>query len=375
VLFYTNVFADLSNYDPLFGRWRGKQVLTRFFRDFLLAHKPDIIHVQHTLFLGYDMLRVIRNTLGDVPIAYTMHEYIPICHHDGQMIRTMGNKEVCRDASPRRCHECFPQISPQTFFMRKRFIQSHLSLVDHFIAPGEYVRDRYVDWGIPAERITVEPQGMVPIADRKPEEPVSRARNRFAFFGQLNPYKGADVLLEAMEILGEEFDGHLSIFGANLEIQPVEFRDRIQRLLDSGHDNVSLPGAYERSDLSALMASIDWVLVPSIWWETGPMVVPEAFGYGRPVICSDIGGMAEKVTHGGNGLHFRRRDAHHLAEVMLRAAETPGLWEELQSGIPTEPFRAMGDHVEVLAGIYRRLFEREGGASSDDFPLIEVTSA
>ena len=40
-------------------------------------------------------------------------------------------------------------ISPQTFYMRKRFIQSHLSLVDLFIAPSDYVRDRYVDWGIP----------------------------------------------------------------------------------------------------------------------------------------------------------------------------------------------------------------------------------
>ncbi len=70
------------------------------------------------------------------------------------------------------------------------------------------------------------------------------------------------------------------------------------------------------------MAGIDWVVVPSIWWETGPIVVLEAFQYGRPVICSDIGGMSEKVTDGVNGLHFRRRDPEHLADVMQRAAET-----------------------------------------------------
>ncbi len=234
VLFYTNTFADLSQYDPLFGRWKGKQVLTRFFRDFLVAQRPDIVHVQHTMFLGYDVLRVIRNTLGDdVPIVYTMHEYMPICFHDGQMVRTMGNKDLCRDGSPRRCHECFPHVSTQDFFRRKRFIQSHLDLVDHFIAPGEYVRDRYVDWGIPAEKITVEPQGMIPVRDRLADEPVSRPRNRFAFFGQLNPYKGADTLLEAMDILGDDFEGHLSIFGANLEIQSPEFRKRINALLDS----------------------------------------------------------------------------------------------------------------------------------------------
>ena len=61
------------------------------------------------------------------------------------------------------------------------------------------------------------------------------------------------------------------------------------------------------------MARIDWVVVPSIWWENGPLVILEAFQHGRPVICSDIGGMSEKVTDGVNGLHFRRGDPRDLA--------------------------------------------------------------
>jgi glycosyltransferase involved in cell wall biosynthesis len=353
-LFYTNTFADHSQFDPLFGRWANKQVLTRFFRDFLLAQKPDIVHVQHTIFLGYDVLRVIRNALPDVPIVYTLHEYLPICHRDGQMVRT-GTEELCREESPRRCNECFPQVSPQTFYMRKRFIQSHLSLVDHFIAPTSYVRDRYVDWGIPAERIIVEPQGMLPVTDAILDSPESRPRNRFAYFGQLSPYKGADVLLEAMEILGEDFDGHLWVYGANLEIQPIEFRERVSALSDGSRKNITFAGPYERSELGKLMAGIDWVVVPSIWWETGPIVVMEAFQYGRPVICSDIGGMSEKVVHGVSGLHFGRRDSEHLADTMLRAAETPGLWNELRAGIPADPPRWMDDHVQILKDLYSRL--------------------
>ncbi len=58
------------------------------------------------------------------------------------------------------------------------------------------------------------------------------------------------------------------------------------------------------------------------------------------MICCDIGGMSEKVTDGVNGLHFRRRDPEHLAEVMQRAAETPGLWEELQRRYPRRLARA-----------------------------------
>ena len=56
-LFYTNTFADHSAYDPLFGKWANKVVLTRFFREFLLAQKPDLVHIQHTIFLGYDLIR------------------------------------------------------------------------------------------------------------------------------------------------------------------------------------------------------------------------------------------------------------------------------------------------------------------------------
>ena len=370
-LFYTNIFADHPEFDPLFGRWANKQVLTRFFRDFLLAHKPDVVHVQHTIFLGYDLLRVVRETLPDAPIVYSLHEYLPICHRDGQMVRTVNN-ELCREESPRRCHECFPSVSPQTFFIRKRFIQSHFALVDQFIAPTPYVRDRYVEWGLQSERITVEPQGILPVTDYAHNEPNRRVRNRFAYFGQLNQYKGVDVLLDAMELLGEGFDGHLWVHGANLEIQPVEFRTRVKALSDGSRDNITFAGPYDRSELAKLMAEIDWVVVPSIWWETGPIVVLEAFQYGRPVICSDIGGMSEKVGDGVNGLHFRRRDAAHLAETMLYAAETPGVWDELRSGIPVNPPRSISDHVGILTALYWRLLEQRRPRSE---PLAMEMSA
>jgi glycosyltransferase involved in cell wall biosynthesis len=373
-LFYTNTFAPHEQYDVVFGTWRNKQVLTRFFRDFLLAQQPDIVHFQHTLFLGYDVLRVTRNTLPGVPIVHTLHEYLPICHRDGQMVRRNPEGELCQEESPRRCNECFPAISQASFRMRKEFIQSHLALVDLFIAPTEYVRDQYVAWGLPAEKIEVEPQGLMPVTDRVPDEPEVRTRNRFAFFGQLNPYKGADVLLDAMGHLGPSFDGHLSVFGANFEIQPIEFREQVEDRLKGALENVTFAGPYKRADLGKLMSRIDWVVVPSIWWETGPLVVMEAFQYGRPVICSDIGGMSKRVTDGVNGMHFRRRDSLDLARKIAKAAETPGLWEELRAGIPPEPPRWMHEHVQILTGYYRRLLD-ESAIVSETAGLQEVHSA
>jgi glycosyltransferase involved in cell wall biosynthesis len=56
--------------------------------------------------------------------------------------------------------------------------------------------------------------------------------------------------------------------------------------------------------------------VPSIWWENSPVVIQEAFSYGRPVICSDIGGMAEKVNHRVDGLHFKVGSPEDLARTI-----------------------------------------------------------
>jgi glycosyltransferase involved in cell wall biosynthesis len=351
------LYTDIGDFDRFYGRLSDHTPLSHFSR-FLDSLRPDVVHFQHTAYLGYDIVRITRNSLLHVPILYSLHDYLPICHRDGQMVRTRS-EDLCKEESPRRCHECFPGVTPQEFFLRKRFAKSHLSLVDRFIAPSEYVRERYVQWGLPAERIDVEPQGTVTpalTADAVEASVGGRAgpRNRFAYFGQLNPYKGADTLLRAMDLLGAHFDGHLWMHGANLDKQSAEWQARFGELAAVSRGNVTFVGSYERDHLAKLMARIDWVVVPSRWWETGPLIVWEAFQHGRPVICSDIGGQAEKVVDGVNGLQFRRGDPEALARALRRAAETPGLWEELREGIPERPGHPIDEHAANLARLYNQ---------------------
>jgi glycosyltransferase involved in cell wall biosynthesis len=160
-----------------------------------------------------------------------------------------------------------------------------------------------------------------------------------------------------VDILDGEVDVRLWIHGANLEKQSEQWRHYLEGLLAVERSNVTFGGAYDRGALGSLMAAIDWVVVPSIWNETGPIVVLEAFRQGRPVICSDIGGMSEKVEDGLNGLHFRRGDEAHLAKVMERAVETPSLWDELRAGIPEPNGSSLESNVETLIQMYNRLLE------------------
>jgi len=349
------LYADGYDFDWLFGTMRrDKSLYTKHLSGFLRALQPDVVHFQHTLFIGFDAIREVRRTLPDVPIVYTFHEFLPICRAKGQMVRTMDG-ELCDEESPHRCHECFPEYSPQTFFLRKRFIQAQLGLVDLFVAPSAMLRQRYIDWGLSGDRILLEEYGRhLPSAVHRGDGRTG-PRDRLGFFGQLNPYKGIDVLLEAMREYswGPGAHAQLRVHGANLDLQEHGFRDKVERLLAETRRHVSFAGSYDADDVGEHMRAVDWVVVPSVWWENSPLVIQEAFAHGRPVICSDVGGMAEKVADGVSGLHFRVGEPTSLAETIRRAVESPGLWERLASGLPAG--HSMAEHVAVLTAEYDRL--------------------
>ena len=79
-----------------------------------------------------------------------------------------------------------------------------------FLAPSKFLLERYVDWGIPRDRIRFEDYGRIRERHVVPDRPRREGkRNRFAFFGQFNYYKGVNVLLKAMAMLGERgIDAH-----------------------------------------------------------------------------------------------------------------------------------------------------------------------
>lgn len=340
----------------LMGYATNKGLSTVAFKKFLEAMKPDVVHFNHTVFFGYEFLRVARQVLGDdVPILYTLHEYIPICHSDGQMVKPR-TRELCYGSSPHKCHSCFPNISPQAFYLRKRYALSHFDAVDMFLSPSRFLMERYIDWGIPRHKIRHEENGRLKSDHVELNlPPRTGPRNRFTYFGQVNPYKGIDVLLEAMKIVGRETQRMphapmLKIHGANLDIQHSEFADKVRKLLSETTNNVKLVGPYRPNDQGALLDAADWAIVPSVWWENAPMVIQEAFIHKRPVIASDIGGMAEKVLHEVNGLQFKMGDRESLAAAIIRASSEDGLWQRLSDGIAEQ--HMMDAHVHELKTLY-----------------------
>lgn len=316
---------------------------------FLKSFQPDVVHFHHALLIGAEMLFLVRRILPKARIVFTLHDYYAICANHGQMV-TAQNNALCRGASPDACRACFPDIGSERFLLRRQHLLNLYGLVDQFIAPSKFLRDRYVAWGLEAGRITVLANGrraVTPVPHRAAEQ-----RNVFGYFGNLSPFKGVSVALDAMRRVAEaDGDLRLKIHG-NALFQSDAFKQQFDTALKAASPQASHHGGYQAEDLPALMAEVDWVVVPSIWWENAPLVIQEAFQHRRPVICSNIGGMAEMVKDGVSGLHFRAGDAVALAEVMQRAATEPGLWNRLVDGIPQVP------NIEAVAERHRAFYEK-----------------
>lgn len=289
--------------------------------------RPDVVHLHHLLLLGAEFPHIVRRNLPDCRIILTLHDYYSICHHDGLMVRT-ADKELCHGASPDRCHACFKSITLDKFVLRERHIKSLLSAVDAFVSPSEFLKQRYVEWGIAEELISVIPNGQ-PIRPAITAPKIGRSKPAFGYFGNLNPWKGTAVLLEAaQQLIATGFDFELRVHGA-APFQSEAFVNEIDRLFAETAPFVQRRGAYRREDIAQLIQAVDCAIMPSIWWENAPLVIQEAQAQNCPVICSNIGGMAEMITDGINGLTVPPNDPLALGNAMQRIAENPELRQSL----------------------------------------------
>ena len=184
-------------------------------------------------------------------------------------------------------------------------------------------------------------------------------KTRFGFFGQYIDVKGVHIILRAVQILRSRnfTDFRIELNGDNIHLATPAIRQEIESFLTEEEQrapsqrNVFNNGSYHVDQIGERMLRVDWSLVPSIWWEMFGNVISEAWMFKRPVICSNVGGMAERIEHDGNGLHFQVGDARSLAAAIRRACTEPGLWERLSEATPEPPSRE-----ECVKG-YRALYE------------------
>ncbi len=359
--YFYNTKIDADNQDSdVFGA----------IREFLLAVRPDIVHFQHYIHIGMDLLSYIKSLLPDVRIVLTLHEYTAICANQGLMLKTDA-RQLCYQASIMECCNCFPYRRPHDFFLRERLFKSNFRAVDRFIAPSNFLKERYVSWGIDPQKILVIDNGR-PVWERQDHTRMTSGHAfSVAFFGQLAFHKGWEVFFKAaqeyMRIKAQSRSARVilpeirfSLYGSRHSL-PGGLIEQLERYLEATRSVVCDHGAYEMTHMPDLLSKVDCVVLPSIWWENSQLVIQEAFMAGVPVICSNIGGMAEKVTDRGNGLHFAVGDHFDLLDKIVELADSPELYHRLIRGIPKVlSDREMAEKIDLL---YDELLSANEGVS------------
>lgn len=317
--------------------------------------QPDIMHLHGLDRIGAEVIPVLRRLSPRSRIVLSLHDYQLICPNDGLLLRTHDGGR-CEGAQPDSCGRCFPAIGAARHAMRRAHLMALVDPVDAFIAPSAFLRDQFVEWGLPAGRIQLIRNAIVAPRRAAPRALRDTARNRFAYFGNIARHKGVLVLLDAAARLRQAgTDLRIDLYGG-LGWADDGFRGAFATGLAAAHPLVQHLGPYAPGEAVGLMQATDWVVLPSIWWENSPLTILEARAAGRPVICSGIGGMAGLVTHGLDGLHVPPGDAAALAETLVAAAADPQLWSRL---VPAEPAPDSHDRfVDAHLELFSQLLER-----------------
>ncbi len=375
-------FADSYQNDTVAARFG--QMLDRF--------QPDIVHFQHLVYLSTTCVR--EAVQRQIPVVMTLHDYWLICQR-GRFLKP--DLSVCSGQTDAGCAQCFhhlldPKMSVlygwlkpllgQQSWLRERarrwygkragsqsvslaarqqiqarmaHIRTLCESVSLFLAPSRFLREQFVAFGIPPEKILFHECGLQTDAIQPAPKALAPQKTRgkrpivFGYIGVVDPVKGVQLLVEAFQTLPQ---AELRLYGGEAAYAPYPDEKRFRSRLASSA-RIRCMGRYEQHELGRILAEVDVVVVPSIWYENAPLVIREAFLAHTPVITADFGGMREWVTDGVNGLLFEPRNIADLRQKMRRFITEPTLVARLSRAFPA--VRSIRADAALLARLYRRL--------------------
>jgi len=206
--------------------------------------------------------------------------------------------------------------------------------VDQTVVVCNWAAELLVRNGVPAHKITLSRHGLPRTWSNSAgpvHPPSTTGRLRIAFLGRFDATKGPDLLVRALRGLPDApLEVHL--YGVDQSAAARAYRVQVERLA-GGDRRAKFYPPVPNERVIPLLHEYDLVAVPSRWLETGPLVVLEAFAAGVPVLGSDLGGIAELVEHGVNGLLVPADSLESWQRVLQRFFDEPALLERLRAGV------------------------------------------
>lgn len=370
-----------------FEKFYRNDVISEQFVKVLDKVKPHIVHIQHFIFLSTTIIDEIKRR--GIPIVFTLHDYWLICPQWHFLNKDLG---ICDASDASKCVDCLdyqlsikklpksiyvrfknvipgfatrflkniylsmakadlnPQVMLEKVRSRIKHIKELSSKVDLFIAPSQFLRRKFIEFGIPEDKAQFVPHGInteyFKGFKRKPSDKI-----RFGFIGTILPAKGVDILIEAFNKFKDERI-ELKVYGRLFSYRGFEYYPSyIRRLIKNR--KIRIMGGFDHRNVSIVFSEIDVLVFPSIWNENCPLVILEAFITKTPVIASRIGGIPELIKDKENGLLFELKNPDDLYEKMKTFINNPGLIDRLSNGINLP--KSIQENAQEIEELYARV--------------------
>jgi Glycosyl transferases group 1/Glycosyl transferase 4-like domain len=363
----------------------GDETAARGFGALLDSLKPSLVHF-HAYSTGVSVLCLRECQRRHLPAVFTYHTPTTTCAR-GTLLR--WGTEVCDGkmqpmtcgacvleglGMPKRVAQCSAWLSPMTQWgagflpdrarwqvpasihslsvRRKQAVEEWLGGMASVVALCAWAKELLLLNGVESSKLKTVRHGLAQGIPAKSSAPTPRSKPngpvRLVFLGRLNPTKGLDIIMDALDSIPQAALS-LDVYTLAEDNAGTYARGLNERLARDARVRVQEP--VPSSDVIRLLQQYDAILVPSQWLETGPLVVLEAFAAGIPVLGSKLGGIAEWVTHEQDGLLVDARDAAAWAGMLERVSSNPEFLNSLRSGI-REP-RSMKEVASEMMSIYQ----------------------
>lgn len=326
--------------------------------------KPDIVHIAHIINHTAVLMEVADKR--QIPMVATLTDFFGHCFNNKLQ---KGDGSMCLGPDSRRanCLEClhearcksgqatdierlvvkYPWLAKLERFIgmlpgmdkvpfanivadivhRPDILAACYRNLNAAIVPTRFTRRMYEQNGltVPIRQITF---GVDLARTPKPPRPLGQPV-RFGIIGQIDYHKGTDILLEAFCRL-PRYSAELYIYGS--ESQAPAYCESLKTRAD-GYP-VYFCGTFPQEKITDVLAGIDFIVIPSRWYENSPLMLLSALASHTPVIVSDVEGMTEFVQEGVNGYTFKLGDVQDLYRILQEIVKNPD--QALQMTITTE---------------------------------------
>lgn len=371
---------------PSRAELRG-QVTPRYFErfaDWLHGYAPDVVHFHsHTRGVGVEHAR-LAHSLG-ARVIHTIHVPGVTCAR-GTMLR-WGTTPCDGEMKPERCAACILRArhiplplarllakTPQgvsrradassfpitSLFTYREYVEArtgrvreYLALADKIVVVSQWLYEAFQRNGVPASKLVLCRHGvsdeLIAAGKIARESRQSSATLRVGYIGRFDPIKGVDVLVRAVKQLPRAVPLKLVLYGRAQTSAHHAYLDKLKALA-VGDARIQFGGEVTSANWSEVMRGLDLLAVPSLCLETGPLVVLEAFAAGLPVVGSRLGGIAELVTDGVNGLLVAAGYTAAWTHALQTLACRVGRVELLAQNVP--PVRRANTVLDQMMSLY-----------------------